>query len=111
MMERSKSGWRGPTEPGEYATLGWLIGDWIEANLIIPDGPQRGTPYLLTREMWQHLFNSFRLNPKAKVHPKYPKLVDGLVYYGVQLRRPQKFRQGPADGCVSYRACFGSCPV
>jgi len=30
--------WRGPREAGEYPTLGYLVGEWIEANLVIPDG-------------------------------------------------------------------------
>ncbi|SDN73601.1 hypothetical protein [Allokutzneria albata] len=96
--------WRGPAEPGEFPTLGWLIGEWIETFLIIPDGPQRGAPYLLTTEMWNHLLWAYRLKPHAAVHPKYPKPRDGFVYFGTQLRRPQKWGKDPfmATRCIAH---------
>lgn len=87
--------WRGPNEPGEFPTLGYLVGDWIEAHCIIPDGPQRGAPYLLTDEMWHHMLWCYRLVPNWQVHPKYPRPRDGLVYYASQLRRPQKWGKDP----------------
>lgn len=87
--------WRGPQEAGEFPTLGWLIGEWIEEHCIIPDGPRRGESYELTGEMWQHLLHVYRLDPRAKVHPKYPRPVDGLRHYGSQLRRSQKWGKDP----------------
>lgn len=95
MARQARKGWRGPAEPGEFPTLGWVIGEWIEENLVIPDGPRRGKPYLLTREMWKHMLWAHRLHPKAKVDPRYPKVIDGRVYRGVQLRRPQKWGKDP----------------
>ena len=47
--------WRGPDHAGEFPTLGWLVGEWIEAHCVIPDGDQIGDPYLLTDEMWTFL--------------------------------------------------------
>lgn len=96
--------WRGPEEPGEFPTLGYLIGGWMEANLVIPDGAQRGQPYLLTDEMWMHMLWRFRLKPDAVPHPKYPKPRDGLVYHGSQLRRPQKWGKDPfkAAFCIAH---------
>jgi hypothetical protein len=90
-----RTGWRGANEPGEFPTLGWLVGEWIEANCIIPDGPQKGQPYQLTREMWHHLLHVYRLNPRAVVHPRFPRPIDGFVYYGAQLRRVQKWGKDP----------------
>ncbi|MFL6141585.1 MAG: hypothetical protein ACJ72N_06920 [Labedaea sp.] len=95
MARQARKGWRGPKEPGEFPTLGWLIGDWIEENLIIPDGPQRGQPYKLTNEMWRHLLFKYRLHPDAVVDPRYPKVTDGRVFYGTQHRRPQKYGKDP----------------
>jgi hypothetical protein len=72
-----------------------LVGSWIESNCIIPNGPQRGAPYLLTDEMWLHMLWCYRLVPTWRVHPKYPRPRDGFVYYGSQLRRPQKWGKDP----------------
>ncbi|UJW32402.1 hypothetical protein L3Q67_01030 [Saccharothrix sp. AJ9571] len=63
--------------------------------LTIPDGPMRGTPYLLTNEMWRHFLWVYRLFPNAVPHPKYPRPRDGFVYHGTQLRRPQKWGKDP----------------
>jgi hypothetical protein len=47
--------WRGPQYPGEFPSLGWEIGAWIEENCVIPDGDRLGEPYVLTDEMWTFL--------------------------------------------------------
>lgn len=106
-MGRRKVGWRGPSEPNEFPTLGWALIDWIEENLIIPDGPQRGQPYILTNEMGRHVLHTWRLRPNAMVHPKYPRPVDGLVYYGVQLVRPQKYGKDPLAAAKCAANAFG----
>ncbi|HEV2778555.1 MAG TPA: hypothetical protein VGX25_04070 [Actinophytocola sp.] len=92
---RARRGWRGPRERGEFPTLGWAVGDWMESRLVIPDGPQRGRAYMLTNEMWRHLLWKYRLHPRATVDPRFPKVVDGRVYYGTQLRRSQKWGKDP----------------
>jgi hypothetical protein len=28
--------WRGPEYPGEFPTLGFVVGDWIQQNCVIP---------------------------------------------------------------------------
>lgn len=106
-MARPRGQWRGPSEPGEYPTLGWAAIQWIEEHLVIPDGPQRGAPYVLTAEMARHLLNAYRLRPRAAVHPKYPKPIDGLVYYGSQYRRPQKYGKDPFNAARSILHAFG----
>lgn len=104
----ARRGWRGPSEPGEFPTLGWQVIDWIEAYLVIPDGPQRGTPMVLTDEQARHLLHVYRLNPKARVHPRFPRPRDGLVYHGAQLRRPQKWGKDPLYACrCAAHGCGG----
>lgn len=102
-----RTGWRGPEQPGEFPTLGWLVGEWIEAHCIIPDGPRKGHPYLLTREMWQHLLHVYRLDPRATVHPLYPRPVDGFVHYGAQLRRVQKWGKDPLGAMRAIAHALG----
>jgi hypothetical protein len=83
--------WRGPDSPGEFPTLGWTVGEWIEAYCVIPDGDQIGDPYLLTDEMWRFLAWHYRLREDATE--------DGWrsawSYRRSQLVRPQKWGKGP----------------
>ncbi|MFI7656062.1 hypothetical protein ACIBX9_25615 [Streptomyces albidoflavus] len=84
-------GWRGPERPGEFPTLGWLVGEWIEAHCVVPDGDDIGQPYLLTDEMWTFLAWHYRLRAEATE--------DGWrsawQYRRSQLVRPQKWGKGP----------------
>jgi hypothetical protein len=57
--------WRGSSYPGEFPSLGWLIGDWIEEHCVIPDGDRIGEPFLLTDEMLTFLVWHYRLRPDA----------------------------------------------
>jgi hypothetical protein len=83
--------WRGPEHPGEFPTLGWLVGEWIESHCVIPDGDDIGKPYLLTDEMWTFLAWHYRLRAEATE--------DGWRsawhYRRSQLVRPQKWGKGP----------------
>ena len=45
--------WKGPDPDGDqFPTLGHLVVEWIEENLVIPDGPRRGEPFILTDEQY-----------------------------------------------------------
>ena len=59
--------WRGPSEPGEFPTLGWLVIDWIEAHCVIPDGDRAGAPFVLTDEQARFILRHYRLEPDAVV--------------------------------------------
>jgi hypothetical protein len=107
MARARPAGWRGPSEPGEFPTLGWQVIDWIEANLIVPGGAQRGAPLVLTTEQARHVLHRFRLKPTAKVHPRYPQPIEGRVYYGAQLRRPQKWGKDPLAAALDIAAALG----
>jgi hypothetical protein len=83
--------WRGPNEEGEFPTLGYDVGEWIEAHCVIPDGYRMGQPYRLTDEMWTFLVHFYRLYPHAAPWPA----PDALRYTGGQLRRSQKWGKDP----------------
>jgi hypothetical protein len=70
--------WRGPSEPGEFPTLGYDVGEWIEAHCVIPDGYNMGRQYRLTDEMWTFLVHFYRLYPHAAPWPA----PDALRYTG-----------------------------
>lgn len=93
--------WRGPAQSGEFPTLGYLVGEWIEDNCVIPDGIRMGEPYLLTNEMWRHLIWAYRLRPDATQEDG----LDAFVYAGSQLMRPQKWGKDPF---LATRVCFHS---
>lgn len=95
--------WRGPAEPGEFPTLGYEVGEWIEANLVIPDGYRKGESYLLTDEMWRFLLHYYRLYEHAAPWPA----IEALRYYGAQLRRSQKWGKDPFGAAILWAEALG----
>lgn len=82
--------WRGPSVPGEYPTLGYLVADYIEAACVVPDGDLQGEPYTLTEEMFEFLLRHYRVDPDT----------GKFVYRGSQLIRPQKWGKGPLSAAM-----------
>lgn len=88
--------WRGPTYAGEFPSLGWSVGDWIEEHCVIPDGDHIGEPYKLTDEMWRFLVRHYRLRPEAT--QDRPSVA--WRYRRSQLVRPQKWGKGPFSASI-----------
>lgn len=84
--------WRGPEVKGEFATLGYEVADWIEANCAVPDGENVGEPFILSDEQRLFLYWHYRLKPNAK---RAGKPSAAFVYRRSQLTRPQKWGKGP----------------
>jgi hypothetical protein len=82
--------WRGAEVRGEFPTLGYAVGEWIEEHCVIPDGDHMGAPYTLTDEMWRFLLFHYRLVPETG---KY-------FYRRSQLVRPQKWGKGPFSAAI-----------
>jgi hypothetical protein len=95
--------WRGPQHEGEFPTLGFDVGEWIEAHCVIPDGYHMGEPYRLTDEMWTFLIHFFRLYPHAAPYPA----PDSLRYTGAQLRRSQKWGKDPFGATIVAAKALG----
>lgn len=95
--------WRGPNEPGEFPTLGYLVGDWIEANCVIPDQDLAGEPYRLTDEMWVFLLWHYRLREDAEKGQKAP----AFRFRRSQLVRPQKWGKGPFSAALICAEAVG----
>lgn len=82
--------WRGPSEPGEFPTLGWGVIDWIESWCVVPDGDHAGEPFVLTEEQGQFLLWHYRLDESGR-----------FVYSrGSQLVRAQKWGKGPLTAAM-----------
>ncbi|MFG2826103.1 hypothetical protein ACGFWI_01250 [Streptomyces sp. NPDC048434] len=88
--------WRGASYPGEFASLGWLVGEWIEEHCVIPDGDRLGEPYLLTDEMWAFLVHHYRLRTDAAED----RWQSAWAYRRSQLVRPQKWGKGPLTAAM-----------
>jgi hypothetical protein len=97
--------WRGPEVKGEYPTLGYAVGAWIEENCVIPDGELQGEPYKLTDEMWLFLFKYYRLKDTAVYDERRPSAA--FYHRGGQLMRPQKWGKGPFAAAVALAEAFG----
>lgn len=95
--------WRGPAEPGEFPTLGYDVGEWIESNVVIPDGYRQGGPFKLTDEMWKFLLHFYRLYLRAAPWPA----PDSLVHTGAQLRRSQKWGKDPFGAAIILAQALG----
>jgi hypothetical protein len=95
--------WRGPTEDVHFPTLGYDVGEWIEAHCIVPDGYLQGQPYRLTDEMWTFLIHFYRLYPYAAPWPA----PDSLRYTGGQLRRSQKWGKDPFGAALIWAESLG----
>ncbi len=83
--------WRGPEYEGEFPSLGWSIGEWIEEHCVIPDGDLAGQPYMLTDEMWTFLVKHYRLHEGAREH----SWQTAWHYTKSMLVRPQKWGKSP----------------
>lgn len=88
--------WRAPEYEGEFPTLGWQVGDWIESYCVIPDREHGGEPYMLTDEMWAFLAHHYRLKPDARDD----QLATAFHYRRSILVRPQKWGKGPLTAAI-----------
>lgn len=95
--------WRGPSYRGEFPTLGWLVGEWIEEHCVIPDNDHLGEPYLLTDEMWTFLVWHYRLRPTATE----AEWQAAWEYRRSQLVRPQKWGKGPLSSAMICAEAVG----
>lgn len=83
--------WRGPEYKGEFPTLGYIVAEWIEENLIVPDGLKQGAPFLLTDDQLRHILRSYRLHPNARAEQGSK----AFTFYGALFVRPQKQGKDP----------------
>lgn len=79
----------------QWPTLGFLIGDWVEAHCVIPDGFSAGQPYVLTDEMLWFYLNHYRVKPEATRERSMLSPASAFHYRRSQLVRPQKWGKGP----------------
>ncbi len=92
--------------PVEWPTLGWLIGDWIMAHCVIPDGFQKGEPFLLSGWQAWNVVNHYRVRPTAKgIH--HNEFASSFFYRRSQTTRPQKTGKGPFTSAIICAEAVG----
>jgi len=97
--------WRGPEEPGEFPTMGWVALDWIEDNLVLPDGPRMGQPFEFYDEQGQHVLNRYRIDPEGRPEDGN----DAYRFGGSMLVRGQKWGKDPILAALDLFEAFGPC--
>lgn len=90
--------WRGPSEPGEFPTLGYQVIEWIESHCVIPDGADMGAPFILSDEQYKFVLKYYRLRPDAALQPK--RRSSAFHYRRGMLVRPQKWGKGPLTAAL-----------
>lgn len=85
-----------PSEPGERPTLGWLVLDWIEDHLIVPDGPSAGDPLRFTPEQARFILKLYEVDPTFEgPATRGRSLVNGRVIRRAVLSRPKGWGKSP----------------
>lgn len=95
--------WRGPSEPGEWPTLGFVVAEWIEAHCVIPDGDNAGAPFVLTDEQYRFVLSHYRLRTDAAAEDRS----SAFRYRRSMLVRPQKWGKGPLTGALICAEAIG----
>lgn len=87
--------WR-PEVPGERPTLGLLVLDWIEENLIVPDGPSAGEPLVFTMEQARFVLELYEVDPRFSGSPVVGRsVVNGRLVRRAVLSRPKGWGKSP----------------
>lgn len=87
-------------ECNEFPTLGFLVGEHIEAHCAIPDGDHAGEPYLLTGEMWRFALRHYRVDPFTQRDDRGMWRLPFVYVRGSQLVRSQKWGKGPFAAAI-----------
>ena len=88
-------GWK-PSEPGERPTLGWLVLDWIEEHLVVPDGPSAGEPLTFTREQAEFILKLYEVDPRFEGPPITGRsLSNARLIRRAVLSRPKGWGKSP----------------
>ncbi|MFD4442513.1 hypothetical protein ACFWPK_22360 [Nocardia sp. NPDC058519] len=85
-----------PSEAGERPTLGWAVLDWIEENLVVPDGPTAGEPLTFTREQAQFILKLYEIDPNFSGGAIVGRsMVNGRKVRRAVLSRPKGWGKSP----------------
>lgn len=90
-----------PSAPGERPTLGWLVLDWIQENLIVPDGPSAGAPLTFTREQASFILKLYEVDPLFTGPPVQGRsLINARLIRRAVLSRPKGWGKSPLNAAL-----------
>lgn len=85
-----------PSFEGERPTLGWLVLQWIEDYLVVPDGPTAGEALTFTREQAAFVLALYEVDPTFEGPPiRGRSLVNGRMVRRAVLSRPKGWGKSP----------------
>lgn len=90
-------------------TLGFLGADWIERHCSVPDGYDKGRPFVPSDWQLQIIANHYRVKSSAKWVPERPVLGPAFTYRRSQVIAPQKTGKGPLAAAVTCLEAVGPC--
>jgi hypothetical protein len=85
-----------PTFPASQPTLGWGVADWIEDNLVQPDGEDAGDPYRLTDEQLRFVLWFYAVDGEGR-----------FIYRRAVLRRAKGWGKSPFLAALSIAELCG----
>ena len=87
-------------------TLGNLVINWIQDNVVIPDGQFEGKPFVLSEDQKYFIKGMYAVKPDAEVDLLKPSRA---FYYtrGAQLVAPQKWGKGPLAAALILAEAYG----
>jgi hypothetical protein len=88
-------------------TLGFLGADWIETHCSVPDGFDKGRPFIPSDWQLQIIANHYRVKASAKWNPTRPVLAPAFTYRRSQVVAPQKTGKGPLAAAVTLLEAAG----
>jgi hypothetical protein len=88
-------------------TLGFLGADWIEQHCSVPDGFDKGRPFIPSDWQLQIIANHYRVKSSAKWNPARPVLAPAFTYRRSQVVAPQKTGKGPLAAAVTLLEAAG----
>lgn len=91
----------------DFPTLGWLVADWTTQHCVVPDGFQRGEPFVpYPWQLWACV-NHYRVKADAKWVPARPILAPSFEYRRSQVVAPQKTGKGPWSATIVLAEAVG----
>jgi hypothetical protein len=91
----------------DFPTLGFLVADWTSQHCVVPDGFQRGEPFVpYPWQLWATV-NHYRVKADAKWVPAKPVLAPSFFYRRSQVIAPQKTGKGPWSATIVLAEAVG----
>lgn len=93
----------------DFATLGFLAADWVEAHCIVPDGFSLGSPFVMDGWQLWCAVNHYRIRSGVVFDPQRPAQATAFHYRRSQVVGPQKTGKGPWSAAITCFEAVGPC--